>query len=101
MTEAKMKYEQKQQTDNINSNLSNISGNKPETTSGLQKISDNLVQSKGMDYATEFAKDVVNNPAITEKVTELNGVTEQIKNLEFTKSNSLKEIKKRYPGIRI
>lgn len=72
MTEAKVKYERKQQVDKINNNLSNLSGNKPETQTGLQKISDNLVQTKGMDYATEFQKDVVNNPAITDKVTELN-----------------------------
>lgn len=101
MTEAKIKFDRKQQIDKVNNNLANLSGNKPETTSGLQKISDNLVQTKGMDYATEFQKDVVNNPAITEKVTELNSVTEQIKNLEYTKSKSLKEIMKRYPGISV
>ena len=52
-----------------------------------------------MDYAQEFQKDIVNNPAITEKVTELNGVTEQIKNLEYTKSQTLKQFIKDHPGI--
>ena len=52
-----------------------------------------------MDYAQEFQKDIVNNPAITEKVTELNGVTEQIKNLEYTKSQTLKQFIKDHPGV--
>jgi hypothetical protein len=46
MTEAKIKFERKQQVDKVNTNLATISGNKAESNTGLQKISDNIVQTK-------------------------------------------------------
>jgi hypothetical protein len=45
-----------------------------------------------MDYAAEFQKDIVNNPEINSLATDLNATNQSIKELEQSKSKTLKKI---------
>lgn len=104
MIDAKRKYENKVKIDNINrwSEITNSSivwtsvSTKPDAT---QNVSNSIIETKWMDYAVEFAKDVVNNPEIKKIVEELNPLNTKIKDLEDQKKLVFDKITETYKWI--
>lgn len=103
MIDARKKYDAKIATDNINRNATLMSdGLKKkvtETAAPLSKASESFVAKNGMDYASEFKKDVVENPEIRALVKETVANKSQIDTLENEKRRKVQEIIDKNPGL--
>ena len=97
MIEAKRKLEVKEKTDKINKNMAVISGNKKEYVSTSSQVTTDVVTTRGFDYATEFQKDIIDNPKLIKENEDLNAVTLRIDELEDAKSKTYKELVKAHP----
>lgn len=100
--EAKQRYQAKVNSDRINRDtyVASGDGSKPvPEPSPTVTTSNNVVNTKGLDYALEFQKDIVNNPEITKLAQTVRDTDKQIADLEADKAKTLKRIQADHPGI--
>lgn len=99
MKEAKIKYDKKKKVDAINNGMNVVNGSKTPTTPTGDEISSDIVSTKGIDYAEQFKKDIVNNPDLLKQNEELNAVNLEIKTLEDQKKATFDEFIAAHPGV--
>jgi len=99
MLAAKAKYQQKITSDQINRDAWVSGGYALKETGTTQNVSDSLVNSKGIDYAKEFQKDVANNPDIVNLSQQVNATDKQINDLEADKALTIKKIAADHPWL--
>ncbi len=97
MIAAKAKATEKQKSDQINRDTSILSGNAKKETSKTQIVSDKVVGTKGMDYAMEFQKALVDNPELKTLSQQVVDTDKQIADLEAAKQKTMRSILADHP----